>query len=80
MYVIKRSGIQEQVSFDKITERLKKLCDESPQLNIDPVIISQKVVSGVYPGVTTRELDTLAAEQQRTLRRSIQILVDLRRG
>lgn len=62
MYVIKRSGIQEQVSFDKITERLKKLCDESPQLNIDPVTISQKVVSGVYPGVTTRELDTLAAE------------------
>jgi len=62
MYVIKRSGIQEQVSFDKITERLKKLCDESPQLNIDPVIISQKVVSGVYPGVTTSELDTLAAE------------------
>jgi len=62
MYVIKRSGKKEQVSFDKITERLNKLCDESPPLNIDPVRISQKVVSGVYPGVTTRELDVLAAE------------------
>lgn len=62
MYVIKRSGNKEPVSFDKITERLNKLCDESPTLNIDPVRISQKVVSGVYPGVTTRELDVLAAE------------------
>jgi len=62
MYVIKRSGKKEPVSFDKITERLNKLCDESPPLNIDPVRISQKVVSGVYPGVTTRELDVLAAE------------------
>jgi ribonucleoside-diphosphate reductase alpha subunit len=62
MYVIKRSGKKEPVSFDKITERLNKLCYESPPLNIDPVRISQKVVSGVYPGVTTRELDVLAAE------------------
>ena len=62
MYVIKRSGKKEQVSFDKITERLNKLCKQSPQLSIDPVRISQKVVSGVYPGVTTRELDVLAAE------------------
>ena len=62
MYVIKRSGNKEPVSFDKITERLNKLCVASPSLNIDPVRISQKVVSGVYPGVTTRELDVLAAE------------------
>ena len=62
MYVVKRSGKKEPVSFDKITDRLNKLCDEHPALDIDYVSISQKVVSGVYPGVTTRELDILAAE------------------
>jgi ribonucleotide reductase alpha subunit len=53
------------VLFDKITARLETLCNLEPKLNpdiVDPVIIAQKVVSGIYPGVKTSDLDNLAAE------------------
>jgi ribonucleotide reductase alpha subunit len=65
MYVLKRDGRKEPVFFDKITARIQFLCDMEPKLNpdqVDPVIVSQKVVSGVFPGVKTTELDNLAAE------------------
>ncbi|TMW55706.1 hypothetical protein Poli38472_010588 [Pythium oligandrum] len=62
MYVLKRDGRQEDVSFDKITARISKLCDGLNADYVDPVKITQKVVAGVYPGVTTSELDELAAE------------------
>jgi len=62
MYVMKRSGRRESVHFDKITSRIKKLCYGLDSKHVDPVIISQKVIQGVYPGVTTFELDELAAE------------------
>ena len=62
MFVVKRNGQQEKVSFDKITSRIAKLCYGLDTDFIEPVIISQKVVQGVFPGVTTSELDTLAAE------------------
>lgn len=61
MYVVKRDGRREEVHFDKITARIKKLCYGLDPL-VEPVIIAQKVVQGVYPGVTTSELDELAAE------------------
>eukprot|EP00054_Salpingoeca_dolichothecata_P030422 m.247532 g.247532 ORF g.247532 m.247532 type:complete len:783 (+) comp26657_c0_seq3:52-2400(+) len=62
MYVIKRDGRKERVLFDKITSRVVKLSYGLNQDHVDPVAITQKVISGVYPGVTTVELDTLAAE------------------
>lgn len=65
MYVIKRNGNREPVYFDKITTRIQRLFDMEPKLDsrwVDPVEISQKVVQGVYSGVTTSELDVLAAE------------------
>lgn len=65
MYVLKRDGRQEPVYFDKITERIQVCCDLQPKLKpecVDPVLISQKVVQGVFPGVKTSELDNLAAE------------------
>jgi ribonucleotide reductase alpha subunit len=65
MYVLKRDGRKEPVFFDKITARIQFLCDMEPKLNpdhVDPVIIAQKVVQGVFPGVKTTELDNLAAE------------------
>jgi len=62
MYVIKRDGKKEEVKFDKITARIKKLCWGLDPTYVDAVRISQKVVMGVYPGVTTEELDHLAAE------------------
>ena len=44
MRVIKRSGIYETVSFDKVLRRIKKLCDEG-NLSVDPAVVSQKVLS-----------------------------------
>ncbi len=62
MYVVKRDGRREPVLFDKITARIKKLCWGLNSQFVEPVTISQKVVQGVYKGVTTAELDELAAE------------------
>lgn len=62
MYVIKRNGNRASVSFDKITSRITKLCYGLDPKFVDPVVIAQKVISGVYPGVTTVELDELAAQ------------------
>jgi len=62
MYVLKRSGRRESVHFDKITSRISKLCYGLNPKYVDPVVISQKVIQGVYPGVTTVELDELAAQ------------------
>ena len=62
MYVIKRNGKEEEVRFDKITARISKLCYGLNPKFISAAAISQKVVAGVYPGVTTSELDELAAE------------------
>ncbi|KAF8411607.1 hypothetical protein HHK36_004164 [Tetracentron sinense] len=62
MYVVKRDGRQEPVHFDKITARLKKLSYGLSIEHCDPVLVSQKVCTGVYKGVTTSQLDELAAE------------------
>jgi ribonucleoside-diphosphate reductase alpha subunit len=61
MFVVKRDGRNVPVSFDKITARIKCLVYGLSPL-VDPVLVAQKVVAGVYPGVTTCELDVLAAE------------------
>ena len=61
-YVLKRDGRHEPVLFDKITARIKKLCWGLNADYVDATLITQKVVQGVYPGVTTFELDELAAE------------------
>lgn len=60
MFVVKRDGTKQKVQFDKITRRLSGLCKDLD--NVDPVIIAQKVCMGVYKGVTTTELDELAAQ------------------
>lgn len=61
MFVIKRDGRKESVQFDKITARIKKLCYGLNPI-VDPVSVAIKVVEGIYDGVTTSELDNLAAE------------------
>jgi len=58
MRVIKRSGQYENVSFDKVLNRLSKLSND---LTIDVSEIAQKVCSRIYDGVNTMELDELAA-------------------
>ncbi len=67
MQVIKRNGKNESVSFDKITARIKKLCYGLDSNFVDPIHISQKVIQGLFNGVTTSELDNLAAETAASL-------------
>ncbi|KAF9104553.1 Ribonucleoside-diphosphate reductase large subunit [Mortierella sp. AM989] len=55
-------GRKERVAFDKITARIVKLCYGLDMNFVDPVQVTQKVISGVYQGVSTVELDNLAAE------------------
>ncbi|AOP31551.1 ribonucleotide reductase large subunit [Skunkpox virus] len=62
MFVIKRNGCKENVMFDKITSRIRKLCYGLNTEFVDPIKIAMKVIQGLYNGVTTIELDTLAAE------------------
>ena len=61
MYVIKRDSRRELVKFDKITARIKKLCYGLNPLVV-PEKVAMKVIEGLYDGVTTSELDNLAAE------------------
>ena len=67
MQVVKRSGKQEQVSFDKITARIKKLCYGLNSEFVDSIEIAKRVIQGLYDGVTTVELDNLAAETAATM-------------
>lgn len=62
MFVYKRDGRKEHVRFDKITARISRLCYGLDPAHIDAVKITQRIISGVYEGVTTVELDNLAAE------------------
>ncbi|EMD39798.1 hypothetical protein CERSUDRAFT_112065 [Gelatoporia subvermispora B] len=61
-YVFKRGTRKERVQFDKITARISKLCYGLDKEHVDPIGVAQKVIAGVYNGVTTAELDNLAAE------------------
>ncbi|KDQ09906.1 hypothetical protein BOTBODRAFT_36721 [Botryobasidium botryosum FD-172 SS1] len=61
-YVFKRDRRKERVAFDKITARIAKLCYGLDPDHVEPIEITKKVISGVYQGVTTVELDNLASE------------------
>ncbi|XP_013779959.1 ribonucleoside-diphosphate reductase large subunit-like [Limulus polyphemus] len=67
MFVYKRDGRKEKVMFDKITSRIQKLCYGLNMDFVDPPVITLKVINGLYPGVTTVELDNLAAETAATM-------------
>lgn len=66
MFVVKRDGRKEQVMFDKIQARIKKMCYGLATV-VDPVLVSMRVIEGLYDGVTTVELDNLAAETAASL-------------
>ena len=67
MLVIKRDGRRESVKFDKITARIEKLCYGLDTNHVSSVEVAKKVIVGIYDGVTTVELDNLAAETAATL-------------
>ena len=62
MYVVKRDGQSQEVKFDAITRRIQTLCEGLDSRYVDPVPVTQKVVEGFYNGISTSEVDTLAAE------------------
>ncbi|SEB71218.1 ribonucleoside-diphosphate reductase alpha chain [Maribacter dokdonensis] len=66
MFVVKRDGRKEVVMFDKITARVRKLCYGLNGL-VDPLKVAMRVIEGLYDGVTTSELDNLAAEIAATM-------------
>ena len=61
MYVVKRDGRKEAVKFDKITARIVKMCYGLDPL-VSPEAVAMKVIEGIYDGVSTTDLDNLAAE------------------
>ena len=61
MFVTKRDGTTEKVHFDKITSRISKLCFGLNE-SIDPPLITQKIISRIYSGIKTTELDELASQ------------------
>ena len=61
MYVVKRDGKKEAVKFDKITARIVKMCYGLDPL-VSPEAVAMKVIEGLFDGVSTTELDNLAAE------------------
>ena len=67
MFVVKRDGSREAVRFDKISNRIRKVTYGLNQDFVDALEISQKVIGGIYDGITTWELDNLAAETAASL-------------
>jgi ribonucleoside-diphosphate reductase alpha subunit len=62
MYIVKRDGQHQEVKFDNISQRIRAVCDGLNPKYVDPVSITQKVIEGFYNGISTSEIDTLAAE------------------
>jgi ribonucleoside-diphosphate reductase alpha chain len=67
MFVHKRDGSKEAVRFDKISNRIRKVTYGLNPDFVDPLEIAQKVIAGIYDGITTWELDNLAAETAASL-------------
>jgi len=67
MEVVKRDGTREYVKFEKISSRIKKQTYGLNEDYVDYFEVSKKVIAGLYDGVTTEELDRLAAETSASL-------------
>ncbi len=67
MKVKKRDGSLEEMRYDKITRRIQHFCDDLDIEYIDPTLVTLKVTQGIYDGISTVELDTLAAETAASL-------------
>lgn len=67
MLVVKRDGRKESMKFDKITARIERLSYGLDLNFINPIEVAKKVIDGIYDGITTQELDNLAAEVSASL-------------
>ncbi|MHB1953478.1 MAG: ribonucleoside-diphosphate reductase subunit alpha [Sulfobacillus sp.] len=62
MLVIKRDGSRQEVDFNKITERLQRLCRDNSIFHADPLAVAQQTIVSLFSGVTTEELDLISAD------------------
>ena len=67
LQVVNRKGEKEDVRFDAILEKLTNLSTDLDPVWVDPAYLAKLVIEGLYDGVTTRELDELAAETAASL-------------
>jgi ribonucleoside-diphosphate reductase alpha chain len=67
MKVKKRDNSLEEMRYDKITRRIQHFCDDLDIEYVDPTLVTLKVTQGIYDGISTVELDTLAAETAASL-------------
>ena len=73
MFVTKRNGKQEVVSFDKISTRIKKLGQEA-NIKLNFTALVMKVIDQLHSGIHTTKIDELSAEQCASLSSLIQII------
>ena len=70
MKVITRSGLEEEVKFDLITNKIKDLSSEDDRwgnkLNVDPVFIAGNICGLIHDGITTSQLDDFSASLSAT--------------
>ena len=67
MQVVNRKGEREDVRFDAILDKLRRLSEGLDPNWVDPANLTKLTIEGLYDGVTTRELDQLAAETAASL-------------
>lgn len=67
MKVKKRDGSFEEMRYDKITRRITIFCEDLNMQYVDPTYVTLKVTQGIYDGISTAELDVLAAETAASL-------------
>jgi len=62
MYVTKRNGEREIVSFDKILQRIKNTGQEA-NIQLNYTMLAMKVIDQLYDGISTSQIDELTSEQ-----------------
>ena len=60
MYVVKRNGEQEEVSFDKIIKRIQKYSKDLTKSNA--IELAQQIIAQIFNGIPTHKIDELTAE------------------
>ena len=62
MYVIKRSGEKEIVSFDKILQRIKNTASEA-NIQLNFTALTMKVIDQLFDNITTTQIDEVTSDQ-----------------
>ena len=62
MYVVKRNGYRQQISFDKVTKRVSNLVNQHHIIDVEATKVAQATISRMYNGMTTKEIDELSAK------------------